>query len=103
VIQSCTYPVKRKRAPLESDPPGIAGWACDGMSNGRRGTTSPSHPSLSDEIFLSIPHASKKLIKTVAYFRTSVVGFTLNQDIWILMSPHRKPPIIFLPKILFSA
>ena len=55
--QSTPEPVKRKRALLESNPLGIAGWVCDGFVAGGRESSRPRSPA----IIQSIPPYLKKL------------------------------------------
>jgi len=78
--QDSFHPAKRKRALRERNPPGIAGRVCEGMSCGRRDTLSSPPPILKRMTFWSIPHALENSNQSVAYSRTPVVGFTLNQD-----------------------
>ena len=84
MIQDSHHPVKRKRALLESNPPGITGSVCDGMSSGEARSNLASQPcfSLFQTIYsraYPIPKKTHFQIGRLNNFEPAKFHFTLNQ------------------------
>ena len=84
MTQSFHHPAKRKRALLESNPPGITGWVCDGMSTGGASLILASQPCFSlfqttDSRAYPMPKQTHFQIGRLTIFEPTKFHFTVNQ------------------------
>lgn len=80
MTQSFHHPVKRKRALLESNPPGITGWVRDGMSAGGARLILASQPCFAlfqttDSRAYPMPKKNSFSNRTTHYLRTRKIPF----------------------------